>query len=150
MITHKTFYLSNKVIPEKDCYVAKRNHSRDLVRPWKHQYRYQEQYKIGKGKVLYLDRNNEEQHQLKLGIKQGKSKEQRHIEIKIRRVAYDKATDYRSDNSAQIKEIEAKCSPLSFKGGAYHPVKIQREYNKYKTALGRQKCKGKDSPYLTR
>ena len=105
--------------------------------------------RVNPGQPLGLDRDDEEEQELQVGIEGGKGEEHGHIDIVHGRGAHQKAHQNVQQNAEEIENGELVGTPLPLQGVADEVVEVEGDGKQENvSAGGGDKDKGNDPPDL--
>ena len=111
--------------------------------------RYWRTARANPGQPLGLDRDDEEEQELQVGIEGGKGEEHGHIDIVHGRGAHQKAHQNVQQNAEEIENGELVGTPLPLQGVADEVVEVEGDGKQENvSAGGGDKDKGNDPPDL--
>ena len=103
---------------------------------------------VREGDVLHFDRQDKEQQDLIVGIQQGESQEEGHVQVGVGVVSEQEAPQDTAQDAEEVVQVEAPASPALLQGGPQEVIEVQREYDENDTAGGRQENEREQPPDL--
>ena len=114
----------DKIVTEKDDKIHQRYHKRCLILPRSDNEKISQIHTVKNRNILYLDGNYHKKRYGMIGIKHGKGKEKRKIQIVICGISRNKSEDDTAYNTEQIEYIKLEYSPFAFQCTSDKPIEI--------------------------